>query len=757
METKKRLPRYVLWWVVPLHILWLATWCILCYVPTISQQAGGVCHVECNVRLCVASDNGDTLYLPMLQPDTASPELCIPLDTFVRCTADAFFVGYDGSLLVSAEPFPHLSLPTQSDSIRGVLIEWQDHLRKVARNLRHQVGEMQYYSRTHTVDDDGYSQAMDYFTYIQRQSDLTDSLLHRLDTLIKANHLRLEAQSDWSVYVPHAVSQDSLRLAVYSAHPTGNAHGAWLMLRVDAGKLPDGAYAFVPSPYVFHHQMLDEHLRIYTLSPFRGYATGPDSIYPQVLPCSLHQDLKGVADGAPVTNVLGQLAGVCKAGKMIPSDSLKKVIRSVHPSWLGWYAGQAALRLWHLFAAPLSPDDSCVVRYVSCSYPLNVGNPWQPGTQFSAHVIRDGMSYYGQWQKGHPHGWGVMQYGDSAYHVGHWRDGLRDGQGTYVRSVPENLISRCWGIWEADTLPYGRQLAATDSYTGGFDASGRADGYGIMTRYGGAEYYQGEYRHGLRHGLGMYVSEKSTCQLGAWHDGKFRGERMLNAAHRVYGIDISRYQHEVGRHTYPILWKKLRIKLLDRTAQRRIKGEESYPVDFIFIKSTQGTSIVNRYYKEDAAAARRYGIPTGAYHFFSPTGGKEQAEHFLKHTRYIPGDLPPVLDLELSDEQIRKMGGVKRMFAEVENWITIVHRHTGVRPILYISQDYTNRYMPEAPSALRECDVWIARYSQYKPYVHTLIWQLSPWGKVEGIQGDVDINVWNGSRPQFQEYVRSLK
>ena len=79
---------------------------------------------------------------------------------------------------------------------------------------------------------------------------------------------------------------------------------------------------------------------------------------------------------------------------------------------------------------------------------------------------------------------------------------------------------------------------------------------------------------------------------------------------------------------------------------------------------------------------------------------------------------------------------------------------SGTQPVLYLSQSFIDKYMANAPKTLTECPVWIARYSAFKPYVHLLHWQLSPRGRVRGITGDVDINVYNGKREGFMEYVK---
>ena len=111
--------------------------------------------------------------------------------------------------------------------------------------------------------------------------------------------------------------------------------------------------------------------------------------------------------------------------------------------------------------------------------------------------------------------------------------------------------------------------------------------------------------------------------------------------------------------------------------------------------------------------------------------------------------MPPVLDVEPTDKQIARMGGEQKLFSEMLRWLHAVERACGKRPVLYLGQRFVNEHLPHAPAALRAYDVWIARYGEYKPYVHLLHWQLTPYGRVQGITGDVDINVFNGTREEF--------
>ncbi|MBF1605019.1 MAG: glycosyl hydrolase family 25, partial [Prevotella shahii] len=43
-----------------------------------------------------------------------------------------------------------------------------------------------------------------------------------------------------------------------------------------------------------------------------------------------------------------------------------------------------------------------------------------------------------------------------------------------------------------------------------------------------------------------------------------------------------------------------------------------------------------------------------------------------------------------------------------------------------------------------------------KPDVHLVYWQLCPDGRVQGIQGEVDINVFNGYKEVFDEFKAKL-
>ena len=335
--------------------------------------------------------------------------------------------------------------------------------------------------------------------------------------------------------------------------------------------------------------------------------------------------------------------------------------------------------------------------------------------------------------------------------VGRWKDHKRQGTAISRDSMGRLII----GNWHADTLVSGIRIDSTGYYQGDF-SGGKASGHGA---YVGCDhtYFEGHWKDGLQDGFGLQLLANdfvAVLKTGQWQAGQYRGERMNYTSERIYGIDISRYQHGHGRKKYPIRWPQVRITHLGRKSKKQISGVVDYPVEFCYIKSTEGTSIRNKYFLQDYMAAKRQGIHTGAYHFFSTrTAGAAQANYFLNHTLLRKGDLPPVLDIEPTDADIRKMGGAAALFRHIRAWLKPVEQRTKVKPILYVNQRFVNKYLSEAPDLKRDYKVWIARYGEYKPDVKLVVWQLSPDGRVRGITGDVDINVFNGYRPQFEAFI----
>ena len=193
----------------------------------------------------------------------------------------------------------------------------------------------------------------------------------------------------------------------------------------------------------------------------------------------------------------------------------------------------------------------------------------------------------------------------------------------------------------------------------------------------------------------------------------------------VHGIDISHYQAEVD-------W--------DKVARQGIS--------FAFMKATEGETLSDSTFSTNWSESQRVGIMRGAYHFFRPTtSALNQANKFMEHVELNPGDLPPVLDVEVTD-------GVSPTLLEsrITLWLYVIERNYNVKPIIYSNLDF---YYEHLKGKFDKYPIWIARYNKEAPQLSLdkdwTFWQYGNKGQLEGIDGYVDFNVFNGSRLELEE------
>ncbi len=194
--------------------------------------------------------------------------------------------------------------------------------------------------------------------------------------------------------------------------------------------------------------------------------------------------------------------------------------------------------------------------------------------------------------------------------------------------------------------------------------------------------------------------------------------------YEIHGIDISHYQGAID-------WEQLKNAM--------IKG---CPVRFIIIKGTEGSSRLDDNFRENFNQARDYGFIRGVYHFWSnKSSARDQAYFFLEKIHLTDGDLPPVLDIEHKPAD----KSVEDFQRDVLTWLHIVEDKYHAKPIIYTYYKFKEKYL-SAP-VFDDYPYWIAHYYvdkvQYKG--KWKFWQHTDAGKLPGIKGYVDFNIYNGS------------
>lgn len=203
------------------------------------------------------------------------------------------------------------------------------------------------------------------------------------------------------------------------------------------------------------------------------------------------------------------------------------------------------------------------------------------------------------------------------------------------------------------------------------------------------------------------------------------GEVSYPEGYEIHGIDISHHQGTID-------WATLKDEAVI----------DERPIRFIMIKATEGANKIDENFKDNFYNAREYGFTRGAYHFYGTRStAKAQAQFFISQVKLEKGDLPPVLDVEhkpsnQTDEEFKQ---------SVLEWLRIVENHYGVPPIVYTYYKFKLRYLNDP--AFDAYPYWIAHYYVDKVEYEGAwkFWQHTDAGRLPGIKGDVDFNIYNGS------------
>src|SRR5215831_11213924 len=170
--------------------------------------------------------------------------------------------------------------------------------------------------------------------------------------------------------------------------------------------------------------------------------------------------------------------------------------------------------------------------------------------------------------------------------------------------------------------------------------------------------------------------------------------------------------------------------------------------EFAFIRVSDGTGFNDPQFANNWPNARAAGVIRGVYQFFRP-GQDAVAEANLLVSQVAaagglqPGDLPPVVDVEVSDGQSASV-----VQQGIQDWIATVSQATGRTPLIYTSSG--TWATAGSPSGFGGYPLWVANYGVTCPSMPTSFsewkfWQYTDSGSVSGISGAVDLDQFNGT------------
>ncbi|MGR5284867.1 glycoside hydrolase family 25 protein [Vibrio maritimus] len=202
----------------------------------------------------------------------------------------------------------------------------------------------------------------------------------------------------------------------------------------------------------------------------------------------------------------------------------------------------------------------------------------------------------------------------------------------------------------------------------------------------------------------------------------------------IKGMDVSHYQ---GQITWPTI--------------------DNSDIHFAIAKATGGMTYIDPEFKVNWNGMKEQSLIRGAYHFYYPQDDPvKQANNYLNVLGTLqPTDLPPIVDVEVTGNQ-----QPDAIVTGLLKWLVTVEQATKRRPMIYSDLDFAKQYLSDP--RLSDYPLWVADYSNAiqglpTPWQSTgwTLWQYSQTGEVDGIEGNVDLDRFKGTKKALKEFITS--
>ena len=198
------------------------------------------------------------------------------------------------------------------------------------------------------------------------------------------------------------------------------------------------------------------------------------------------------------------------------------------------------------------------------------------------------------------------------------------------------------------------------------------------------------------------------------------------AGESVLGIDVSEWQAQVD-------WDAVKAA-----------GMEFVMIRVGWRGSEQGILAADTCAQRHYQGAKAAGLKVGAYFFsqsISPQEAEEEAVFALQQMEGWQLDMPVVYDWEYIDETSRTARVDARTLTDATKAFCDTVAAAGYSPMVYFNEIQAEQrmYLEE----LTDYGFWLAQYKDRMHYPYKVdLWQYTCTGRVPGIDGDVDINLY---------------
>ena len=179
--------------------------------------------------------------------------------------------------------------------------------------------------------------------------------------------------------------------------------------------------------------------------------------------------------------------------------------------------------------------------------------------------------------------------------------------------------------------------------------------------------------------------------------------------------------------------------------QGRINWNKVAPhIDFAMLRAGYGKGNIDAFFDMNAVACNNLNIPIGAYWFsyaYTPDMAKREAKFCIDIIKAHNIAYPVCFDFEYDSTKFAQKNGVKvtsnLMCEMAEAFLTEIEK-AGYYAMNYTNIDYLNKGFAKLTGRF---DTWLAQWNVDEPTKKCGIWQYSDSGKMDGINGNVDMNL----------------
>lgn len=197
-------------------------------------------------------------------------------------------------------------------------------------------------------------------------------------------------------------------------------------------------------------------------------------------------------------------------------------------------------------------------------------------------------------------------------------------------------------------------------------------------------------------------------------------------------------------------WDKYPIRGIDISAHN---GEidfakvRAHGYSFVIVKATEGSAFKDSRFFLNVARARQAGLRVGAYHFFRfDATPYMQALNLMHSLRRVHVDMPVVVDIE--DWTNPNDRPAPRVVQKLVNFINELERN-GYKIMIYTNKQGYKKYVERRLSLL---PLWICSFTDVPDDIQWTLWQFTHSGKVDGVKGNVDIDIFNGDYMEMKRF-----